>query len=77
MYKNVVFIILKCHPRNGELKEELALGITMALNAWHLHIGILQVRKQSEPRTLNVTQQHGTIILQVRRQREPRILRIL
>ena len=29
--------------REEELKEELALGITMALNAWHLHIGILKV----------------------------------
>jgi hypothetical protein len=29
--------------REEELKEELALGISMALNAWHLHIGILKV----------------------------------
>jgi hypothetical protein len=29
--------------RAEELKEELALGVTMALNAWHLHIGILKV----------------------------------
>jgi hypothetical protein len=31
--------------REEELKEELALGIAMALNAWHLHIGILKVTK--------------------------------
>jgi hypothetical protein len=42
-----LFVISSTHfllsSREEELKEELALGITMALNAWHLHIGILKV----------------------------------
>jgi hypothetical protein len=32
-----------CFKRLPELKEELALGINMVLNSWHLHHEILQV----------------------------------
>jgi hypothetical protein len=47
MFSNVVFLKKQFGLlfRLDELKEELALGITMGLNAWHLHQEILQAGK--------------------------------
>ena len=46
---------LSLYSRLSELKEELALGITMILNSWHLHHEILQVSPWSST--------HGTFTM--------------